>query len=167
MKKMKKKILGLFIIILLLFTYYAFTVEVVGLTYTRSGGSNINDVARIIDDSIYLDGDYNTYSVKVPYSKIDIYEYNSNVHKNISGTWTERTLYQETGRLYYRCAGGSGTQYLQATAVIGEGTQKLENVITIVYRDALKKNGINYDVKINVKEINKTGPNQASICSWK
>ena len=91
---MKKKILGSFLIILLLLTNYAFTVEAVGLTYTREGGQPINDIAKIIDDELYLDGDYGMYSSLITPSQVEIYKYNSTTPLECAGT--ERVLYSET-----------------------------------------------------------------------
>ena len=58
--KMKKKILAIILITLLIFTNYSFV-----LGYTREGGQNLNNIARIIDDDIYLDGEYNMYGIRV------------------------------------------------------------------------------------------------------
>ena len=50
---MKKKILPIFLIIILFLTNYSIAVE-----YTRTGGTNVNSIATVIDEDAYLDSKY-------------------------------------------------------------------------------------------------------------
>ena len=152
---MRKKILGIFLIILLLFTNYAFTVEALSLTYTREGGQDISNVARIINDDIYLYGEYNLYSVKVPMSNIEIYEYESTTKKTI---YDNSELANNSNSLFYGRVQCTDSWYeYHAFMKIPEGEVKIENVATIIYKNAVKSNGLFYNMKINVKEISKLG----------
>ena len=149
---MKKKILAIILITLLIFTNYSFV-----LGYTREGGQNLNNIARIIDDDIYLDGEYNMYGVNVPVSNIKIYEYNSTVEKTIYTSEEElpENNNNNNNALFYQEHDNSGDYF--AAIRLDSGEQTRTNLATVIYKNAIIKNGLYYDVKINFKEIHKTG----------
>ena len=100
---MKKKILGSFLIILLLLTNYAFTVEAVGLTYTREGGQTIDNIATKITDDLYLEDEINAYTNYSTAKDIEVFDYESNVKKVNMGARPETNYkyFDERPSQYY------------------------------------------------------------------
>lgn len=89
---MKKKILPIFLIIIILLTNYSIAVE-----YTREGGTCVNSIATVIDEDTYLDAKYNAKSFNNS-SDIKVYEFNSNTEQICSGyvyDWESSTSYRK------------------------------------------------------------------------
>ena len=107
-----------------------FTNYVIAVDYSRTGGSNVNSIAQIITADTYIDGKYNAYSKDIPTSNVKVYNYNTNVEKSFSGNYS---------------------------VSIGENTHILNNVATIIYKDAIVYDGNTYNVKVNINQIKKPG----------
>ena len=149
---MKKRILPILLIIILLLTNYSIAVE-----YTRTGGTNVNSIAAVIGEDTYLDAKYNAKSLYS--SNIKIYEFNSNAEQVCTGyedTWTS-TAYSKNKYYIKFDNTDQNYQFIYYAINLAAGDVKLENVATIVYKNALIYNGNTYDVKLNIKEINKIG----------
>lgn len=130
-------------------------------TYTRDGGERIDSIATMINDDLYLDVDYNAYNVKVNTSDIEIYDYESTTRKQSTGNGTP-ILYSENTNKYYLKA--NTTQRIMFYSFkLGTGSQKYENIATVIYKNAIVYNGRKYNVKMNIKEINKIGNSEVEI----
>ena len=156
---MKNKIISILLINILLLNYF-FAINSV-IAYTRDGGNNLNTIATIINDDIWLDAEYNAYNKGVPYTNVDIYDYETSVKKQCTGNGNP-ILYEGNENKYYYTLhkynwGEVSSQILCYTIRIGAGEKKLENIATFIFRDSVIYNGKKYDFKMNIKEINSTG----------
>ena len=61
---MKKKRALVLIILIILITAVVKN-NVLALSFTRTGGSNVNSTAKVIDEDTYIDAMYNAYTTKV------------------------------------------------------------------------------------------------------
>ena len=165
---MSKKIVAIFLLMIILFSNCALAIEE-GLKYTREGGNNLYEVASTYKDKIYINNieDYAT-SIRVNYTKVKIYNYNSNVEKKCTGE-TEIKYSQNKDKYYLSTSVfrdgkkegqklfGDGDQYLFYTIKLDSGAVNEKNIATFIYEDAIQFKGQTYDVKLNLKEINKIG----------
>ena len=165
---MSKKIVAIFLLMTILFSNCALAVEE-GLKYARQGGNNLDEVATIITDEIYIKNDKYVKSNLVDYTKVKIYNYNTNTEKECTGD-NEAISYSENKNKYFLTSSvfrvgnnpgqkifGEGNQYLYYTIALDSGTVNEKDVATFIYKDAITYNGSKYDVKLNIKEINKVG----------
>ena len=165
---MSKKIVAIFLLMTILFSNCALAVEE-SLKYTREGGNNLYEVASEYNKKIYINNiqDYAT-SIRVDYTKVKVYNYNSNVEKKCVGE--KEIPYSNNKDSYFLSSSvfrdgkksgqklfGDGDQYLFYTIALDEGAVNEKNVATFIYEDAIKFKGQTYNVKLNIKEINKIG----------
>ena len=165
---MSKKIVAIFLLMIILFSNCALAVEE-SLKYVREGGDNLYEVASEYNKKIYINNieDYAT-SIRVDYTKVKVYDYNSNVEKKCTGE--EKVKYSENKDKYYLTSSvfrdgkkqgqklfGDGDQYLFYTILLDEGSVNEKDVATFIYEDAINFKGQTYNVKLNIKEINKVG----------
>ena len=178
---MKQRLLVITMIAILIFANYAYAIDNTGIQYTREGGSNLSNILTIINDDIILDGDYNSYSI--PTSNVEIYKYNSTEELECTGDGTPVFFSEDTKKVYHdidpyhvgRYAPDDETEFqkslddteaLTYAFQLKEGFSHYENLATVIYRDGLYKNGKKYDVKINIKEVNKTKDSRAVINTY-
>ena len=152
-----KKVISVVLITIILLINFTTLVNAVGVTYTREGGEDIRNVANIIDDNLYVDGDYNANSIRV--SDIKVYEYESNTEMQCTGDGTQIPFGENTDK-YYLYSNGSRIYY---AIKLGATDETHENIATFVYKKAIEYNGKKYDVKINFKGVNKIGNNEEEV----
>ena len=162
----KKIILSLFIIMVLL-TNYSIAANI---TYTRTGGSSIKNIASVISDDIYVDWKYNATTNRVSNSNIEIYQYNQEsdpTKKMISTGSSELIPYTGNENKYSLTTSdwnsssasfgnANNAQYLFYTIKLPEGETSIRNVATFIYKDGISYDTQKYDVKMNIEEITKT-----------
>ena len=95
---MKKRILPIFLIIILIFTNYSIAVE-----YTREGGQTIDNIATKITDDLYLEDEINAYTNYSTAKDIEVFDYDSNVKKVNMGARPETNYkyFDERPSQYY------------------------------------------------------------------
>ena len=140
---MKKKKIIIFLIVVLFFTNIIFIVEAANPTFTREDGQNLNDIATIINDDIWLDAEYNAYNMSVPYTNVDIYDYETAVKKQSTGNGNSISYEENENKYYYTLHkynwGETSAQILCYTIKIGAGDKKVENVATFIFRDSVRR----------------------------
>ena len=171
----KKKILAIILIILILFTNYAFAAGETTIKYTnqRTGGNKVSSIANVIGNDYYLNGNYNAKSMEAAYSNIKIYNYKTATAQQMQGSVLESSqdIPQDysTGKYYIFADKSSASSGNGGTIKYGirlpAGDVHLTNVVTIVHKGGLKYNGETYDVHIDIKEINKTGTSPIVLSS--
>ena len=161
MKITKLKVIAIILIITLIIPNFAFA----AVTYTREGGNNITGIATYITDDTYVDSKYDAKSINVPLSNIEIYDYNSTTLKQPTGNGDEIAYSGNENKYYYSIeeAVGGSNEFLNYTIKLGTGEQHEENVATFIYKNALKINGMTYNVKVNLKDIYKEGENEQAL----
>ena len=163
----KKKILISFLIVMLLFANYAFvTAEIINsatMTFERTGGGNVNTIATIVTDDLYIDGSFNAYSQPVSAKNIKVYNYNTNVEQTCTGNtardYTEGEYYLSksvnTADVWYLQEGAKSVFW---TIRLPKGNTTCTEVATIIYQDYINYEGKSYDVKLNIDEIKCSAP---------
>ena len=159
---MKKKRVLVLIILIILITAVVKN-NVLALSFTRTGGSNVNDVATLMTNGMNIDAgiDHIAASLGRRSSGIKVYNYNTTTLQTCTGhtpTTYSRNQYFLDGRDWV-----TGKQRLDYGILIPAGSQTLTNVATIVYEDYIHSHhypsaeGEWLDFKVNIKKITKTG----------
>jgi len=155
--KITKKIVALFLAIIMISSNFAYAATTI---YSRDGGIPITDLRAKVTTTkeIQVDTDV-AYSVTVPMSNLEIYDYNSTNEKRCTGN-NEKFLYTTDKNKYFLAATAyveNESQAMYACIRFPGEEAKYTNVATLIYRDLIVYNGSNYDLKVNVKEIRSEG----------
>ena len=137
------------------------------MQYTRTDGKTFRDIGTPITDEIYIDGDYNACSVPFPYSSISICDYETKNPKISTGNGNQIPYSSNKNKYYLSAVGNETTQIyrnIYATIKLDSGDVVEKNIATVYYTDVIEHNGKKYDVKINIKEIRKTGTGEPEVC---
>lgn len=170
---MKKKIMALFIIMVMLLSSFVFAADENtndngegAINNITTNGKNIKETAKVLTDSTYLDSKYDAYSVAVNSSKIKIYDYNTTNPKTFTGNETP-ILYKGNENKYYltiqTANENPNKKIANYTIKLGADDNLESNVVTFIFEDSLNYNGKLYDVKLNLKEIRKFGNEERVI----
>ena len=163
--KRNKTILALVMLFVLLFTNYVFAEAI---NYENSGGASLNDIAKIVTDSTYVDAKYSAKSIWVPTSDIKVYKYNTTTQMTNAGNETASslpTLDSNNNAYYlsYDSVANSGYENLYVTFKIPTGDKTYTNVATLVYKNAISYKGKKYDVKLDITKVIKIGSNEQKL----
>lgn len=164
---MKKKIISILLIIAICLPNFSFATITFELSKTGES-AGIESVATKIDSNstIYVDEEFNTKSVAVPNTSIEIF--NGQNEKLISAENTEDTPIAFDGTKYYlryvdSSIGGGTNDSLYATILLGAGEVEISSVASILYKGAVKYNGNTYNARIDITNIKKTGTDQVEF----
>ena len=132
--KMKKRILPIFLIIILIFTNYSIAVE-----YTREGGQTLDNIATKITDDLYLEDEYSAYTNYCTAKDIEIFDYESNVKKVNMGARPESNYkyFDESPSVYY-------VTPFPTTADYADGSRRLIGFINFKRKFKVSKCCYNY-----------------------
>ena len=147
--KMKIKIISILLIVMILFQNISFAAVI----YSRTDGTDLDEIATILTDNIYLEDDYSASSVPVKFADIKVYNYNTTVEKEMTNT--EMYHSDNTDKFYvnnYVTSSGTSDN-LRYTIKLKNTDTQLTNVATIVYQNAIEYKGNKYNLKLNIKEI--------------
>ena len=163
---MQKKIISIILIIALLMPNVVFAADTVELLYTRTGGAALNTIATIKSDDIWLEGDYSAQSKTTKLDNIKIYNYNGTTEQTYDTANSDTPIaYSETTKnnYYYFARQEGDYDYLFYTIKLGTGDQEFQNIATVIYDDEIVYAGKTYDMKLNIKEIRKTGDSEQVV----
>ena len=165
MKKTTKKTLSILLVFLILFTNYAFAAgATISYTNQRTGGSKVSTIAREITDDYYLDGTYNAKSIEVNYDKIEICNCGKPEEKQeLQGPMVADSKDipedYEPGKYFLfadkTSATGGSIGSIKYGIRLPAGEVHITDVVTFIYVGGIKYDGKIYDVRLDVKEINK------------
>ena len=163
-RKTKIKITALILLLILSFQTIVIAAPDEVTFHERTGeDSSIADVAKVLtsDTELYLEEKYNATSIGVKFDGVKVYEYNQEKEQICLGDATNAETYREN-EYYYTTKknirnGNEDFDILLYTIKLGSGNQKINNIATFLYNEAIEISGKRYDIKMNLKEIRKIG----------
>lgn len=166
---MIKKVTAFFLVTIILLSNCVMAADAI-IRYSREGGNTLRDMATIIDDNTYVNADTQAYTNRVLNSDIKIYEYNTTTEKQCVDDNTieysgenKKNYFLTTSDYDFSNVFGDGQQDLFCTFRLPEGDINETNFATFEYKNGLVYNNEKYDIRINVKEINKVGNAKCKI----
>lgn len=150
---MKKKIIASLLVFILFFSNIIFTNSSFAVTFTRSGGSNVNNVATLIEDGMYIDAGVGYLANTIAPYEIKVYNYNTTTEQTCTG----HTAVSYSANKYYLKYEDGSDEHLDYAIQIAGGNTTLNNVATLLFKGAIRYANKTYDVKLNIVEISTTG----------
>ena len=162
---MKKKIvLVALLAIIIIFVGYIVVSGAITIKYTRNGGNNLYDVATLVTDDLYLDGNYNAKTINVPRSQISVYKYGTTTELECTGDSTKIDYGTNKDKYFLTTMKDSyNSQYLYYTIKIEEGNKEYSNIATFLYRNSIQYKGKKYNLRLNLKRVTKVGDDYAEV----